>query len=464
MVYNFWPNHYSSDQIIISALLISLGVLMMLEITAGYLILRKSIWPIDIISRKLNNNVILQNSKIEKSGLQNILDRIDSLTESDSGAKKTHENSRNNLAKMILNTLPVGIIALNRDQKIIASTRNAPISIMNDEKQIQLDFSGSAESLSDWFSRVSENDVRSQRIWTRIQDKKVTDENRKIFDVIANYERGATNGIEAIIITVDRTDDYVTDERDTDFVSMAAHELRTPITVIRGYLDVLEMQMADKITEDEKNSLVRIASAANSLSNYITNIMSVVRHEHETLKSSIIETSIDDIIDSIRDSAILNARAMRHSLEFSISKNLPTVAADISLVSQVLNNLIGNAIKYSPEYSKIIVRAKQIDPQFVEFSVQDFGFGISQPVAQDLFSKFHRNYKNNKSVQGVGFGLYLSRIIVKLHGGNIGVESIEGKGSTFTFTLSVFATYNPEESSPEEENTMIIKNHSRIMH
>ena len=459
MKYDFWHGGLSLYQKSIFALLISVGILLIFEFVIGYMILKKSTWPIQVITKKLSKKNILHDPKFEKTGLQSTLNFIDNLM---TASPTIVKSSKNDLTQMIFNTLPVGVIALDHNCKIIAATKNAPISTTDKGQQIQLDFHVASESLQDWISHVTKSDIRAEKIWTRIQNKKPGAEDRRIFDVIAHYEKNSSTGIETMIITVDRTADYETGEEDIDFVSMAAHELRTPITVIRGYLEILEVQMAGKITHEERNSLERIVNASNNLSNYIANIMNVARHEHENLKSNIIETPVIAVINNIRDTAILNARVMRHNLTFEIPDNLPTVAADISLVSQVLNNLINNAIKYSPVNSNIIVRAKQANPQFIEFSVQDFGFGIAPSVAQDLFNKFHRSYKNKNFVRGVGFGLYLSRIIVKLHGGNIGFDSAEGKGSTFIFTLPIFAKYDSKKPLPD--SNMTIKNHSRIMH
>jgi two-component system phosphate regulon sensor histidine kinase PhoR/two-component system sensor histidine kinase VicK len=115
------------------------------------------------------------------------------------------------------------------------------------------------------------------------------------------------------------------------------------------------------------------------------------------------------------------------------------VAADANSISEVLGNLIDNAIKYSNDGGTIEVTAA-VAGEFVEVSVTDHGIGMPSNVVGNLFHKFYRSHRSRETVAGTGIGLYISKAVVESHGGKINVRSVEGHGSTFTFSLPIFAT------------------------
>ena len=163
----------------------------------------------------------------------------------------------------------------------------------------------------------------------------------------------------------------------------------------------------------------------------------------------------------------LRARSQHRSLSVDIPSDLPTVAADRSSVSEVLSNLIDNAIKYSDEGGAVRVTARAKD-KHVEVSVADNGIGIPASVINNLFHKFYRSHRSRETVAGTGIGLYLSKAIIESHGGTIGVSSTEGQGATFTFTLPIYAAVSDKLHNADNSNTEIIsagnswiKNHTK---
>jgi signal transduction histidine kinase len=203
------------------------------------------------------------------------------------------------------------------------------------------------------------------------------------------------------------------------------------------------------------------------LSSYVNNILNASRYDHKHLKLQLSETTVDNIISDIKDDMELRARTQDRSLVWQIPPNLPTVAADRSSVSEVLSNLIDNAIKYSHDGGQIEISASIVDG-FVAMSIRDHGIGIPTVVANNLFSKFYRSHRSRDSVGGTGIGLFISRGIIESHGGHINVESTEGEGSTFTFTLPIYATVADKLTNNGDNNDLIrdggnwIRNHSRI--
>ena len=346
------------------------------------------------------------------------------------------DNSDAAALKALLDELPVGVIALSRDNQLIFANKNAPIA----GNAIELDFSGKDESFRDFLNASRTNSIHAEKIWLRVQNRAPKDgqddDSRRIFDVAANYNRDAPNGVETVLVTTDKTDFYREDEEGMDFVSLAAHELRGPITVIRGYLDILQDQNQNP-TKQQQEIMDRLNVSAKRLASYISNILNASHYDHKHLKLNPERVKVTTLVDDVREDMELRAKTANRRVEFKVPEGLPDVAADRSSISEVLTNLIDNAVKYSRENGVVEVFAKAED-DFVYISVQDHGIGIPDNVADHLFDKFYRSHKSSGVVGGSGLGLYISRAIVESHGGHIMVKSTEGEGSTFTFTLPTF--------------------------
>jgi signal transduction histidine kinase len=251
-----------------------------------------------------------------------------------------------------------------------------------------------------------------------------------------------------------------------DFIALAAHELRAPITVIRGYVDVLGDELGEQLSPDQKELLTRIDVSTLRLAGYINNILNVSKYDHAHLKLFLKEDSLLEILREIARDLTARASTMGRKLTFRIPANLPTIAADRNSLSEVITNFVDNAIKYSDEGGEVVVAA-EVKGNFVEMSVQDFGIGMPPSVVANLFKKFYRSHRSSGSVIGTGLGLYVSKAIVESHGGQVWVRSEEGKGSTFGFSVPIYATVadklaasgNGNEGIIESSNGWI-KNHS----
>lgn len=462
-----------------AVLVIIVPIIILLQSFIGYMFLHYVLKPTDMITRALaqmngeSSTLPLPNrndASAEKSGLKKIIDSLYELKtgQSNDKASKQVACDQNFLAN-ILSSLPVGLIALDADHKIIAINSLAPTFVdESGNRQIQLDFSDTSDSLDQWLKNVSENQISADNIWPRIQNVAPgSTTERKIYDVIAQYKKDSPNGIETILITVDRTAEYDNDENNMDFIALAAHELRGPITVIRGYLNILDYQIGSTLTPEQHDLIDRLNVSSKRLSSYINNILNASRYDRRHLQLKLSETSVSDIISDIRDDMELRAKTLNRHLAWQGMSSLPTVAADRSSVSEVLSNLIDNAIKYSKDNSSIEIKA-EIDGDFVAISVHDHGIGIPSVVAEHLFSKFYRSHRSRGAISGTGLGLYISRAIVESHGGHIGVQSTEGKGSIFTFTLPTFASVADKLGKDDSNSNLIrqggnwIRNHSKI--
>lgn len=418
-------------------------------------------------------------ARFEKSGFKDVLQTIYQLASNDttpatviasstttSGADATLPALKpaSTVLETALNETSCGFVVMNHDRKITFSNKAAPTSVNSDGKSsLSLLFNG-PETLEAWLIECDKNAVHAERTWPRVPNKLPEEEGRRFFDVIASYDKGAES--EIVLTLIDRTNVYEVGEQELDFIAFAAHELRGPITVIRGYLDVLEDELKDVLKDDQHELFRRLTVSANRLSGYINNILNTSRYDRRHLKMHLSETTLTQVYDTIRDDMDLRASAQNRMLTVNLPEGLPTIAGDPASLSEVFGNLIDNAIKYSNEGGTINVTASQ-KGDMVELAIEDHGIGMPSSVIGNLFQKFYRSHRSRETVAGTGIGLYISKAIVESHGGTIGVRSEDGHGSTFTVSLPTFASVADKLKAGDNSNEGLIdqgagwiKNHS----
>lgn len=387
----------------------------------------------------------------EHSGLSDALQTIYSLASSPQ--TQIPATDPNSLITDALEMATCGFIIMDNKRQIIYANKLSPTHIDNDGIQnLDLLFADN-DNLNTWLDDCDKNAVHAEHLWTRIPDRLPDQENRRFFDVIASYQKGVAS--ETVVTLIDRTSAYIVDEENLDFLAFAAHELRGPITVIRGYLDILNDELVEVMKGDQQELFQRLIISSNRLAGYIDNILNTSRYDRRHLKMHLSEDSIAAIYDTISDDMKLRAGAQNRSLNVSFPKELPTIAADRTSVGEVLGNLIDNAIKYSNEDGIINVSAIQ-NGDFIDVSIQDFGIGMPESVVGQLFQKFYRSHRSRETVAGTGIGLYISKAIVESHGGTISVRSQDGVGSTFTFSLPVYAKVADKLKADDNSNEGMI--------
>lgn len=404
----------------------------------------------------------------ERDGFKPILQLIYELAAKNKGG----EDAKNTLGERpaadfsaALDNASAGFIIMKSDGSVTYANKNAPIHINPEgDKEIELIFDDKP-SLQDWLKECEESAVHAEKNWQRVPSKRIGEEDRKIYDISASYQKGST--AEVVLTLFDSTNEYQPEDDDLDFLAFAAHELRGPITVIRGYLDVLADELQPELQDDQTLLFERLIVSANRLSSYVNNILNASRYDRRHLKMHLREDSFADIYDTIRDDMELRASSQNRLLSVELPKDLPTIAADRASISEVISNLIDNAIKYSNEGGAVNVTAKASD-NFVTVSVEDHGIGMPGSVVSNLFHKFYRSHRSRETVAGTGIGLYICKAIVESHGGKIEVRSTEGKGSTFEFSLPIYSTVadklkasqGSNEGLIEHSETGWIKNHA----
>lgn len=232
------------------------------------------------------------------------------------------------------------------------------------------------------------------------------------------------------------------DKLKDEFVSLASHELRTPMTVIKSYLWLmLDKNNIQSLSEKQKMYIDRAYTSTQRLINLVNDMLNVSRIESGRFTLSMKPIDMGELISTVYTEMLPKAQEQKINLQFARPlENLPKVQADPERAEQVLINLIGNSLKFTPEGGTIRIEISQ-NPNNEEetVSIMDNGKGINQEDLSKLFQKFSMvgtNYLVKQNTQGTGLGLYLSKSIVELMGGKIWAESEgEGKGSKFSFTL-----------------------------
>jgi len=233
------------------------------------------------------------------------------------------------------------------------------------------------------------------------------------------------------------------DVQKNNFIAMASHELKTPITSIKGYVQLL-LNAFDKDKEKEKplppllvrSSLISVDKQITRLTRLISELLDLTKIETGTLDLKKEKFSLNQLaIETVEDILYTNTKH-----EISLFHDFQSyVFADKDRIGQVMINFLTNAIKYSPNSNKINVWIHQTKNEQIAFSVKDYGIGIDKEEQEKIFERFYRaKGKEEQTYPGFGIGLFIAKEFVEKHEGQVWVESEKDKGSVFTFTLPIF--------------------------
>lgn len=228
----------------------------------------------------------------------------------------------------------------------------------------------------------------------------------------------------------DITEQKELQQRKDDFISIASHELKTPITSLKASIQLMERQ-AEQASPEVLNRLINQANRSmDKVSRLINELLSVSRLTRGNISLNKTFFRISDLLNSccthVREDS-------KHELEFE-GEIEREVYADEHRIEQVIINFVNNAMKYAPDSRVIYFSVKRLESE-IKISVRDTGPGISPKQQPHLFERYYRVDHHFTSNSGIGLGLYISAEIVNRHGGTIGVDSVPGEGSTFWFTL-----------------------------
>jgi signal transduction histidine kinase len=375
-------------------------------------------------------------------------------------------------AANIVSHLPLPLFVFNKDQLVTNASDSSMEYCGLESSQlfgkplydnVHLEFP-SENTLESWIREVQNSRVTARAYWERVRIR-LPDESLRQCDMAAYYNRDSPSGTEFIITMFDRTKQYTSDDQSLSFVALAVHELRTPLTMLKGYIEVFEDELMDKLNDEQKTFLKKMDVSAKQLAVFVNNILNVTKVDENQLTLQLTEADWASTLKAVCSDAEQRARINGKKVVYKIGEGLPSAAIDRVSIYEVMNNLLDNAIKYSGKGKEIIVSSKLNKEGLIETSVEDFGLGIPGNILPHLFEKFSRSHRTRSQIPGSGLGLYICKAMVGAHGGNIWVNSEEGGGSTFSFTLLPYSKLADEQKQTGEKDIVRsahgwIKNHS----
>jgi signal transduction histidine kinase len=227
------------------------------------------------------------------------------------------------------------------------------------------------------------------------------------------------------------------DRRRSLFLSVTSHELRTPMTVIRSFADNMRDGIAGPVNEQQLTYLTRIEHNLNRLTRIINQLLDWSRLDSKKEVLRLAPVSVEATARLVADSLRSIAAEKTITIEVGHADELPVVEGDCDKLEQILWNLIGNAIKFTPPGGRITIDFQQTPEGFVQTSVADTGCGIDPGHVEKLFQEFSKVPSALPTAQGAQLGLFITKSLVTMHRGTIWVESTLGAGTRFYFTMPV---------------------------
>ncbi len=239
------------------------------------------------------------------------------------------------------------------------------------------------------------------------------------------------------------------DKLKSQFVANVSHDLRTPITSIKGYVDNLLDGIYGELTEKQRRNLKRVQDKCDELISLINDLLDLSRIESGTIMLQAKDVLLRDLIEEVVISLESQSERNNISISFSCESNLRLIA-DPNRLRQILTNLLENAVKFTENDGAVNVDVIDKEGE-VEISVSDTGIGIPESERQKIFERFHQSVVTKRgSVKGTGLGLAIAKSLVEMHGGDLKVESELGKGSRFYFTLPAIGSRKTEGGKRKE--------------
>ena len=285
------------------------------------------------------------------------------------------------------------------------------------------------EDLS-WTSTILEPLISGEVERNKVQHENTTKDGGTIwcewFNSVLKDKEGKVKTIMSLV--QDITEQKQMEWQKDNFLSIVSHELKTPLTTIKAYGQIAESMLEEKDDTEILDMVKRMSSQVNKLTILVQDLLDFTRTQKGKLLYNEDFYDFNELIKEVIDD--MQKINFTHKIKYIAGKTA-TIFGDNNKLSQVVNNLISNAIKYSPKADHIVV-STELQKDGIQLSVQDFGIGISSKNQQNVFDQFYRVNKDNQSTfPGMGIGLYISAEIIAKQGGRIWVESVIDKGSTF---------------------------------
>jgi PAS domain S-box-containing protein len=396
----------------------------------------------------------------EKGGVREIVAITHDITERKQTEAKIRESEEK--LHLILETIPLGLAVADTEGKIFQVNREA-IRLSGYSEQ-ELIGKKSLELLIDMDCEKGEENLRktietgySESNQYTLRKKDGYEFPAEVYRALVKDTSGKIIGIVYIVQDIterlqameehQKNIEYKEiDRMKTNLLSTVSHELRTPLAGIKGYVTLL-LDYYTKLKKTQKwESLEAIDDSTDRLTELIEHLLDMSRLDSGLFKLHLVPVDAHDVIATAIKEAKM--RAPNYHFSITMASRLPEVTADAKRLRQVIDNLLDNAIKYSAEGTEINIKA-EVKAGELKISVIDQGRGIPEGEKDKIFDRFYRiEEKLKKDPGGLGLGLSLCKALVEAHGGHIRVESEEGKGSTFYFTIPLAKDKNARDINP----------------
>lgn len=348
-----------------------------------------------------------------------------------------------------------------KDEALLSSIGEGVLAVDKDQRIILLNPAG--EQITGFLQEELSNKTVNEGLGMWSKDKKIIDE--KASPIAKIFQDGKTISIEeiylkkrdgtlfptdlsiaatrdaddkiigAIVVFRDITRELEVEQMKQELISIATHELRTPITGIKGYLDMILEGDAGDLNPETKDMVTEITKINQRLGDLVDDLLNVGRIEQGRIEIKPVEMDLGKLIEEVVNELQIQAKDKKLELQYEKAE-IPQVKADLERTRQVLINLIGNAIKYTEQGSVRVTCGKQ--DKYVTVQVKDTGLGMNIEGQKKLFEKFYRiKSEKTRQITGTGLGLWITKQLIEKMGGKIWVESEEGKGSTLSFSLPI---------------------------
>ncbi|MDD7352681.1 MAG: ATP-binding protein [Peptoniphilaceae bacterium] len=321
----------------------------------------------------------------------------------------------------IFNYMAEGVIAIDRNNKLIHANSIAKKILNISEK--------------DFNREINLKSINLYNIDYKNEDTLKGEELTKISDTFykikyAPYKSDALINSGLIIVLQDVNKEHLLDIMRKEFVANVSHELKTPITTIKSYTETL---LDSDLDSDSEKKFLKVIDRENSrMSRIVTDLLSLSNIDYNKDNLNLVKFDTYEFIDEAIESQSLLITQKHHKIEFDIAMDIKDIYADRNGADQILTNIISNACKYTPDFGKISIFAKNVG-DFVEIKVSDNGIGIPKEDLPRITERFYRVEKGrSREMGGTGLGLSIANEMINSLGGNLKVESVFGEGTTIT--------------------------------
>ncbi len=223
-----------------------------------------------------------------------------------------------------------------------------------------------------------------------------------------------------------------------ELIANVSHDLRTPIAIIRGYAETLQMKESTITEEKRKQYINTVSESAEKLDRLVNELFELSKLEANQVQAKKEPFIISELVADIINKYQLIAKNKNISIDTELSKELPPVFADISLIERVMQNLIDNAMKFTPQGGKITIKTTKSSNSKVEVTVSDTGIGIPEDEREQIFARYYRANNFTDLKNSTGLGLAIAKKILDLHNSTLDLKSKEHEGSSFNFKLPLY--------------------------